>query len=1121
MSATLRINLLGPFSVARDAQTLPDTAWHSRHSRRLLMILLSARGAPVSNERLLEWLWPETPAEIAASNLRSTISSLRRLLDGSAARASGRYIQTRSGGYAWNLQSGAWIDSEEFLDLTSERSINAQTIAQYEQALSLYRGEYLAEEPDARWALELRQFFNERYFNTILVLCEYYQSQANYQKAIELASRGLARDPLREPLYRALMQAQALAGDTASALRSYEQYREVLDLELGAEPSPQTQALHRAILRGELQALPIVAPPQISPPSGKPQRSAHNKSPFVGRTAEFELLRQSIDELKQRHGSAIALVGEAGIGKTRLAQEARRYAEKQGASVVWLRCNVLDHDLPFAPLGEAMRPLIDNAPEILIRRIPPTDLAQIADLLPALRERVSNLPTLPDVPPAERRNRQLDGLVSVALAISRIQPFVICCDDAQWADEATLACLGRLANHIHRHALMIVIAYRAEEQVENPALHTLIRNLGRTMLLQPLLLQRFNDHEIAQFLQSLAPNASEQIAQLAPRLASSSNGNPFFLNVAVQSLLEAYNAQSLDQLLPKLPADAPLPNLANTQHIRDLILSRIEQLSPESRNLLDLLALLGRSASLDLIEACAGIEGLNSAQTLLERGFLIEQANERLQLAHDVLGAIVVDSLSSPRRRLLHRQLADALSAIAMQRSERAAEIAFHYAQSGHSADPSLLRYAIVAAEHARRAYAYQAAFSHYNTALGAAERLGAQANPEQVRQALTGRLHTCEALLDWNGILETNQRYEQWPQPLGSGPLVAPRRLVLLRALLGDLAGAAQLSAKYAQQPPESSIILQDMLERTAQILESIATPDFSDWQSAFEQTRGDFPSSPPPPQNVAQLEALLGAQDAAMALFQIGWAYLIQGHIAEAEPNLQRAYELGLQTSQAAVAVISALQIAHLYSLQAQSDQCKHWLQISLDLAKQAPEALWASIWPRLHQGFLYLLSNQTDDAYNRFQTMAHELRELPTLQSHRASVEVGLGLVAINQDDYQAAEQHLKQALASPQLLYGFVQIIAQHGLARIASSRGQTDLARRILGQTLYNSAKRDLLPEYIRTALEICKLERDYGNLQSCQTLLEHSYSLAQKAQLHALSQATNLWLKRLGNGKNH
>ena len=122
------------------------------------MILLSARGAPVSNERLLEWLWPETPAEIAASNLRSTISSLRRLLDGSAARASGRYIQTRSGGYAWNLQSGAWIDSEEFLDLTSERSINAQTIAQYEQALSLYRGEYLAEEPDARWALELRQF---------------------------------------------------------------------------------------------------------------------------------------------------------------------------------------------------------------------------------------------------------------------------------------------------------------------------------------------------------------------------------------------------------------------------------------------------------------------------------------------------------------------------------------------------------------------------------------------------------------------------------------------------------------------------------------------------------------------------------------------------------------------------------------------------------------------------------------------------------------------------------------------------------------------------------------------------------------------------------------------------
>src|SRR5262245_22747844 len=103
MSDDLRIVLLGPLLVTRGGWPILDSAWRSRQERRLLSILLAARGVRVSAERLIDWLWPEAAPEAAAITLRSAISGLRRTLEpGGGERASMRYILTQSGGYAWN-----------------------------------------------------------------------------------------------------------------------------------------------------------------------------------------------------------------------------------------------------------------------------------------------------------------------------------------------------------------------------------------------------------------------------------------------------------------------------------------------------------------------------------------------------------------------------------------------------------------------------------------------------------------------------------------------------------------------------------------------------------------------------------------------------------------------------------------------------------------------------------------------------------------------------------------------------------------------------------------------------------------------------------------------------------
>jgi hypothetical protein len=238
------------------------------------------------------------------------------------------------------------------------------------------------------------------------------------------------------------------------------------------------------------------------------------------------------------------------------------------------------------------------------------------------------------------------------------------------------------------------------------------------------------------------------------------------------------------------------------------------------------------------------------------------------------------------------------------------------------------------------------------------------------------------------------------------------------------------------------------------------------------------------------------------------------MQGLLADAEPCLSRSYALALETSQAAVAVVSALQLAHLNALRGDKDATNTWITISLNTAQQAPEAAWASIWPRIHQAFLLLLDDQHAAARERFDLMAAQLRDLPAFQSHRASVDVGLGLLDLAIGDRNQAAERLEGALASSQLLYGFVYAAAQHGLARIAALRDDLPAARTRLDHTLEYSRRRFLLPEYVRTAIEIARIERDFGDPGPVLPLLRDAVALAREAGLAPLAAAASALLAR-------
>jgi DNA-binding SARP family transcriptional activator len=257
MSTTerLHIYLFGSFRLLRNGVEIASKDWHTRQARQLFKVLLQERARLVSSRRLIALLWPEN-VENAHKALRSAVSALRDVLE--PAREpwlSSCFVPRGRGGYALVLPPACitWIDTIEFERLLTRglQGLNTQeNRAMLERALQLYTDDYLVEDGEALWVLAERARLRERYVAGVIRLMQWQGERADYHEAIALGQSALSRDPCREPLYRLIMQYQALAGDPASALQTFEQCRLVLAHSLGTDPSAQTLGLHMAILNG-------------------------------------------------------------------------------------------------------------------------------------------------------------------------------------------------------------------------------------------------------------------------------------------------------------------------------------------------------------------------------------------------------------------------------------------------------------------------------------------------------------------------------------------------------------------------------------------------------------------------------------------------------------------------------------------------------------------------------------------------------------------------------------------------------------------------------------------------------------------------------------------------------
>jgi DNA-binding SARP family transcriptional activator len=681
--------------------------------RCLLAVLALHPGEAVSQDRLAEALWGEQAPRSATNALQNYILRLRRALR----TAEGVQILTDPAGYRLQATADA-VDARlaERLIAEGREAAAADDPATagrlLREALALWRGRTLAEFSDQPFAQaeaarleELREAAHEDLVEAELALGRHHDLVGELEAMV-------AGHPLRERRWGQLLLARYRDGRQAEALEAFRALRRTLREELGVDPGPALQDLHDRILHQD---------PTLTwrPPEPAPAPAA---APWYGRDEELRRLLGVYDTAAAGGGGVVTVVGEPGIGKTRLLQEFAASARRRGGLVLSGRCLEGGWVPPYHAFVEAITAYAAQAGATRLRADLGPAAGPLAQLVPALRERLRDLPTAAPLQPDEERLRLLDAVARFFAGLAAHGPVVLVLDDLHWADASTLVTLRHVARIASRQRLLLVGAYRSGEA--GPDLVDALGALRAEAEVTAVHLRGLAADALGRLLGALAD--APVSAALAGAIQHETRGNPFFAREVLRHLLETH-ALGVDAD-GALEADLPLEVVP--EGLRDVLARRRARLSLEANQFLDTAAGFEGPFPFAVVAEVAELEdaaALAALDELLQAGLVEpDAAPERYQFGHALIRHAVYADLNPSRRARLHRRLAHALQAARAASPARVAagEVAAQYQRSAVLAGAEAgVAPALEAAEQAQAASAYGEAASFLTVACELAPR--------------------------------------------------------------------------------------------------------------------------------------------------------------------------------------------------------------------------------------------------------------------------------------------------------------------------------------------------------------------------------------------------------------
>jgi DNA-binding CsgD family transcriptional regulator len=445
-------------------------------------------------------------------------------------------------------------------------------------------------------------------------------------------------------------------------------------------------------------------------------------TPFVGREGELAALTADLDAALAGRGGVVLLAGEPGIGKTRLAEELAAQATARGALVLWGRCWEGEGAPAFWPWVQLVRAYVDGSDPAVLRRDMGAGAAEIAQLVPALRERLPDLPTPPPTEPEAARFRLFDSLAGFLRAAAAWRPLLLVLDDLHWADAPSLALLRFLGRELEDAGPLVLGIYRhGEVEPEHPLLATLA-DLTRGRRHRRLLLGGLDQQEVASFVAAVA--GVQPPRELAAALHRETDGNPFFVTEVVRLLA---GQGRLDHTKTGSPVQADgLP-----EGVKAVVAQRLGRLSNDCRRLLEVAAVLGRDFGLRVLQPASGLDPGRLLEVLeeAEAARVVAEAPGALgrwRFAHALVREVLYEGLPAARRVRLHGWVGEALeAAYAADPGPHLAELAHHFVAAAPSGEQMVARAVQVATLAGRRALdllAWEEAGGLFERALAALE---------------------------------------------------------------------------------------------------------------------------------------------------------------------------------------------------------------------------------------------------------------------------------------------------------------------------------------------------------------------------------------------------------------